>query len=119
MPCLNLRAKLCAMLSRMSAPSVGRKNVPLSQRDLEDLENMRSGDSPERRALLEIANNVPLTSESAVMRAVLEIGIARVHEVAEAAGYRQLAQEYAAEQETRRAIRDSRVARRVAEGSWD
>ena len=107
------------MPARMSAPSAGRKNVPLSQRDLEDLENMRSGHSPQHQALLELVDNMPLTSEAAVLRAVLEIGIAKVHEVAEAAGYRQLAQDYAAEQQTRRAIRGSRVARRAAEGSWD
>jgi hypothetical protein len=71
-----------------------RKSLPMSERDLRDLDLMRR--SGVHRATLSRISHVLLTegsSDATVLRAIWEAGIRAVAEQVEEAGYRQMADE--------------------------
>jgi len=70
---------------------VQRKPLPLTQRDLEDLERLHDTESPQRRALRLLLGSEPGTSDAQMLHALLVVGLRRVEEQVEEEGYRQLA----------------------------
>lgn len=82
-----------------------RKSLPLTDGDLEELEQLRS--SPERRSALARLAGAELsgsTSEARLLHAIFEAGLRAVRELAEDEGYAELArqQDPAARQGTAR-----------------
>ena len=79
-----------------------RKSLPLNERDLADLAKLR-GSALHKKALRSLVYGEKDTSESAILHALVRIGLQRVEDqVAEAS--------YAAEAEEQRATRDQRQA---------
>ncbi len=73
---------------------VTRKSLPLSARDVEDLEKLRS--SHEMREALSTLSSESITeasSEAALLHAVMEAGKRAIREHLESAGYAQIAQQ--------------------------
>ena len=93
------------MKQYLGAAVVRRPSLPLTARDEEDLALLRSG--PERRAHLARLSGEDVAagdiSESALLHAVLQAGLAAIQEAAEEAGYAQLAREQADGADGRRA----------------
>ena len=96
------------MNPRRSGRTIRRPSLPLTERDLADLDTIRS--SPSERTALEDLASVTLAAggrseaESAFLHAVLLAGIRAVRERAEAASYEADAAAYTAEDAERRAI---------------
>lgn len=98
------------MAVRFAQGVVRRAQLPLTQRDLDDLAAL-NGPTPQREALRrlvpeELADQI---SESALLHALLELALTRVREETEAAGYAALASQQ--DDDDRR-----RVARRRTPG---
>ena len=89
---------------------VQRKPLPLTQRDLEDLERLHDAESPQRRALRLLLGSEPGTSDAQMLHALLVVGLRRVEEQVEEEGYRQLA--LARSQEDKDELGALRVRRR-------
>lgn len=81
------------MLCGMS--TITRKSLPLSARDMADLEKLRAS-SRHQAALSELAGEEVTgnSSEAAILHAVYEAGLRAVRREVEAAGYQQIASEY-------------------------
>jgi hypothetical protein len=81
------------MTSSATEPIVSRKSVPLTQRDLDDLEKLRQTGTPYGRALRELLNDdYQSPTEAALLHLLLRMGIDLVAERALEEGYRQLAE---------------------------
>lgn len=94
------------MATRLNQPVVRRPSLPLTAQDEADLDVLR--DSPaHRRALSQLSPAAPDAAtdltEGALLHAVLQAGIAAIRAHAEAEGYQQLAAQYAADTQRRRA----------------
>ena len=95
------------MSPRKTGRTVRRPSLPLTERDLADLDTIRN--SPSERAALEDLASVTFSAggrseaESAFLHAVLLAGIRAVRERAEAASYEADAAAYDAEDTERRA----------------
>lgn len=68
---------------------MGRKTVTFTEHDAEMLAELAREDAPAYRALRELAGSEP-RSESAIVRALVRLGLERVREAELAAGYAQL-----------------------------
>lgn len=105
---------LSMSVTRFRAAVVRRPSLPLTEQDERELE--RLGTSPLHRESLARLSGVPLTetevSESALLHAVFEAGLAAVRIASEEAGYAQLAVELA-DQAT-----NHRAAARRRRPSW-
>jgi hypothetical protein len=103
---LQIMLQYGSMATRMNEPAVRRPSLPLTDRDVADLDRIRS--SPSDRAALGhlVPGRVPAegsVAESVLLHAIFEAGLRAVRERAEEEGYRQLAAEYKAEDAERRA----------------
>lgn len=80
------------MAVRFAQSFVRRAQLPLTQRDLDDLAAL-NGPTPQREALQRLVTEdlADQSSESALLHALLELALARVREETEAAGYAELA----------------------------
>jgi phosphoribosyl-dephospho-CoA transferase len=86
------------MSARLNEPAERRTALPLTARDLADLEKLREP-GPEREALNTIVFSLPAegdVSESLLVHAVFTAGLRAVQEQAEEIGYAQLAAQQAA-----------------------
>lgn len=78
------------MTNTLSSTTVGKRlSVPLTTRDLEDLNLIRN--SPERLGTL--SADIDVTSEAALVHAVFEAGLEHIRQAAELAGYDSYARE--------------------------
>jgi hypothetical protein len=96
------------MARRLNQPAERRTALPLTTRDLEDLQKLREP-TPEREALSSLAN-APLTgevSESFLVHAVFVAGLRAIREAAEEHAYAE-----AARDKWERAEEDYQTARR-------
>ncbi len=99
------------MAVRFSSPVVRRGQVPLTQEDLEALQEVVS--QPTEREFLAAHDLLPAAgdvSESVILHALVEVGIKAVREARDAAGYALLAadpeyQEHVSNTRSRRALR--------------
>jgi hypothetical protein len=99
------------MAVRFSSPVVRRGQVPLTQEDLEALQEVVS--QPTAREFLAGNDLLPATgdvSESVVLHALVEVGMKAVRQARDAAGYALLAadpeyQKYLSNARSRRALR--------------
>jgi hypothetical protein len=98
---------ICDMNARLSEPTERRTALPLTARDVADLEKLREP-GPERDALCALGSKLPAgdVSESFLVHAVFAAGLRAVQEQAEEIGYAQLAaqQEASGEAAERRLI---------------
>lgn len=106
------------MSSRMRESVVRRPNLPLTARDEDDLQQLRT--SPGfRRALHRVAPGRPDADadlgEAVLLHAVFQAGLAAIRLAAEEDGYRQLAEQQAGESHERRAIARRRAPRWASE----
>ena len=101
------------MAVRFAQSVVRRAQLPLTQRDLDDLAAL-NGPTPQREALQRLVPEelADESSESALLHALLELALARVREELDAAGYAELARQH--DDDARR-----RVARRRLPGWAD
>jgi len=75
------------MATRLSEPAKARKSLPLTERDLADLERLRE-QTPERDALAELAGiEVESLAEAALLRVVFAAGLRAIRERAEERAY--------------------------------
>lgn len=95
------------MATRMVDPVVRRPSLPLTGKDDADLEVLRTSPAY-RRALEVLAPSAPAAdddvTESVLLHAVFEAGLAAVRRSAEEEGYAQLAADYAYPPAERRAM---------------
>lgn len=93
------------MARRLQEPTQDRKALPLTSRDLQDLERLRSP-GPERAALADLGGTLPEgeVTESVLLHAVFAIGLRAVREAAEAQAYTEAAQDRRAIADEERAI---------------
>lgn len=97
------------MATRLSEPAKARKSLPLTERDLADLERLRE-QTPERDALAELAGiEVESLAEAALLRVVFAAGLRAIRERAEERAYVVAAADRLASGE---AAESRRVARR-------
>lgn len=69
-----------------------RKSLPLTERDLRDLETLRSSEAHRAALATLVSSDILKTrSEAALLRAVLEAGLRAVEHQVEADGYAQMA----------------------------
>ena len=82
------------MVARFAQGVVRRAQLPLTQRDLDDLAAL-NGPTPQREALRRLVPEglADQSSESALLHALLELALSRVREETEAAGYAELARQ--------------------------
>lgn len=80
------------MTSSVAEPAVTRKSVPLTERDLRDLERLRQPGTSLSHALREILGAEPSLTEAGLLHLLLRLGIDVVAERAREEGYRQLAE---------------------------
>jgi hypothetical protein len=75
------------MVTRFTEPAMARKSLPLTERDLVDLERLR-GQTPERAALSDLAG-VPVESvtEAALLHMIFATGLRAIREKAEEQAY--------------------------------
>jgi hypothetical protein len=99
--------------TRLNEPAKTRKSLPLTERDLADLERLR-GPTPERAALSALAGVVVEgVAEAALLRMVFAAGLQAVREKAEELAYASAAAERLTSgeaEETRRIARRRRPA---------
>ncbi len=103
------------MGTRLRDPIVRRPSLPLTAADEQQLQGLR--ESPESQAALEQLTGASVAdpaeiSEAALLHAIFKAGLRAVRHYAEEAGYAQLAEQNAADDERRR----SEARRR--EPSW-
>ena len=95
------------MSIRMAEPVVRRPNVPLTAQDEADLELLRTSRA-HREALAALSSSdSPIEarlSEALLLHLVLAAGFAQIRRLVEEDGYRQLAEDYAADAADRRAV---------------
>jgi hypothetical protein len=73
--------------TRLSEPAKARKSLPLTERDLADLERLR-GQTPERDALAELAGiEVESVTEAALLHMIFAAGMRAIRERAEERAY--------------------------------
>ena len=96
------------MAMRLNEPARERKALPLTTRDLEDLDRLRSP-GPERAALADLSGSQleGEVTESVLLHAIFAAGLRVVQEAAEASAYAEAASERRATEEE-----DRRIARR-------
>src|SRR5690348_12282129 len=95
----------CMTVMRFQAGVVRRPSLPLTEQDERDLKRLRESEL-HREALARLSGTPEVTtavSESALLHAVFEAGLAAVREASEEAGYAQLAVEMDLEAKHRRA----------------
>jgi hypothetical protein len=96
------------MATRFNEPAKVRKSLPLTERDLVDLERLR-GRSPEREALAELAGVVAETvTEAALLHMIFAAGLRAIREKAEERAYASAAAD-------RRASGEAEKIRRIAQ----
>lgn len=85
---------MLGMARRLREPAQDRKPLPLTSRDLEDLERLRSP-GPERTALADLGGTPAEgdVTESMLLHAVFAVGLRVVREAAEAQAYAEAAQD--------------------------
>jgi hypothetical protein len=76
------------MAIRLNQPVKARKSLPLTERDLADLERLR-GQSPERDALADLAGVVVVegVTEAALLHMIFTAGLRAIQEKAEELAY--------------------------------
>lgn len=96
---------MLGMAKRLQEPAQDRKPLPLTSRDLEDLDRLRSP-GPERTALADLGGTPPEgeVTESVLLHAVFVVGLRAVREAAEAQAYAEAAQDRTATADEDRAI---------------
>jgi len=100
------------MATRLSHTPAKRSSVPLTAGDLASLDRLRA-DTPERAALESLAGiSADSVTEAALLHALVGIALQRVDEVAQEAGYAELA----SQRDSDDAARRSSARRR--EPSW-
>ena len=104
------------MATRFSEPAKARKSLPLTERDLADLERLR-GQTPERDALAELAGlEVESVTEAALLHMIFAAGLRAIREKAEELAYASAAADRLASGE---AAEIRRIARRRRPGWAD
>jgi hypothetical protein len=102
--------------TRLSEPAKARKSLPLTERDLADLERLR-GQTPEREALAELAGiAVESVTEAALLHMIFAEGMRAIRERAEERAYFSAAADRLASGE---AAESRRIARRRRPGWAD
>ena len=98
------------MTARLNQPAKARKSLPLTERDLADLERLRA-QTPERDALSDLAGLVVVegVAEAALLHMIFTAGLRAIREKAEELAYASAAADRLASGEARE-IR--RIARR-------
>ena len=98
------------MTARLNQPAKARKSLPLTERDLADLERLRA-QTPERDALSDLAGVVVVegVAEAALLHMIFTAGLRAIREKAEELAYASAAADSLASGEARE-IR--RIARR-------
>jgi hypothetical protein len=99
------------MATRLNQPTVRRAALPLTERDLTDLETIRN--APQREALGKAAETeLPPgdLTESALLHAVFTAGLRALRRAADDAGYAELAADTEYMSEVRRIARRRRAA---------
>ncbi len=76
------------MAIRLNQPAKARKSLPLTERDLADLERLR-GQTPERDALADLAGVVVVegVTEAALLHMIFTAGLRAIQEKAEELAY--------------------------------
>ena len=76
------------MATRLNQPARARKSLPLTERDLADLERLR-GQTPERDALADLAGVVVVegVTEAALLHMIFTAGLRAIREKAEELAY--------------------------------
>ncbi len=75
------------MATRLNEPAKARKSLPLTERDLADLERLR-GQTPERAALADLAGVVVEgVTEAALLHMIFAAGLRAIREKAEESAY--------------------------------
>lgn len=102
------------MTARLNQPAKARKSLPLTERDLADLERLRA-QTPERDALSDLAGVVVAegVTEAALLHMIFTAGLRAIREKAEELAYASAAADRLASgeaQETRRIARRRRPA---------
>ena len=95
------------MASRMSQTVVRRPSLPLTAADEADLALLKHTSTYQRALARLSSQDIPdgtEVTESVLLHAVFEAGLAAVRQLAEAEGYEQLASDSAAEDATRRRL---------------
>ena len=97
------------MATRLSEPVKARKSLPLTERDLADLERLRAP-GPERAVLSELAGvKVESVTEAALLNIIFSAGLRAIREQAEERAYTSAAAERVANGD---ATEIRRIARR-------
>jgi ectoine hydroxylase-related dioxygenase (phytanoyl-CoA dioxygenase family) len=102
------------MTARLNQPAKARKSLPLTERDLADLERLRA-QTPERDALSDLAGVVVVegVAEAALLHMIFTAGLRAIREKAEELAYASAAADRLASgeaQEIRRIARRRRPA---------
>jgi hypothetical protein len=102
------------MATRLNQPARTRKSLPLTERDLADLERLR-GQTPERDALSDLAGVVVVegVTEAALLHMIFTAGLRAIREKAEELAYASAATDRLSSgeaEETRRIARRRRPA---------
>lgn len=101
------------MATRLNEPAKARKSLPLTERDLADLERLR-GQTPERDALAELSGVVvESVTEAALLHMIFAAGLRAIRERAEERAYASAAADRLASGE---AAEVRRIARRRRPG---
>jgi hypothetical protein len=75
------------MTTRLSEPAKARKSLPLTERDLADLERLR-GQTPERDALAELIGiEIQSVTEAALLHMIFAAGLRAIRERTEERAY--------------------------------
>jgi hypothetical protein len=102
------------MATRLNQPAKARKSLPLTERDLADLERLR-GQTPERDALSDLAGvAVEGVTEAALLHMVFIAGLRAIREKSEELAYASAA---ADRRTSGQAEEDRKIARR-RQPSW-
>lgn len=102
------------MTARLNQPAKARKSLPLTERDLADLERLRAP-TPERDALSDLAGGIVVegVAEAALLHMIFTAGLRAIREKAEELAYASAAADRLASgeaQEIRRIARRRRPA---------
>jgi hypothetical protein len=104
------------MATRFGQPAKARKSLPLTERDLADLDRLR-GHTPERDALADLAGvAVETVTEAALLHMIFTAGLRAIREKAEERAYASAAADRLASGE---AAESRRIARRRRPGWAD
>jgi hypothetical protein len=104
------------MATRLSQPAKARKSLPLTERDLADLERLR-GHTPERDALADLVGiEVESVTEAALLHMIFTAGLRAIREKAEERAYASAAADRLA---SGAASENRRIARRRRPGWAD